>query len=159
MSRPHETKTGLYIFFAIIALAIVFFFAKGIKAPDSNLKDLQRGSAEIGENKLEIYLAKTPLEQAEGLSNFNTLGTDEGMLFIYDTPSKPAFWMKEMKFPIDIIWILDNKIVDITENVSTDNGELTKYYPNSDINRVLEVRAGYCQKNNVKRGDEIKTSF
>ena len=61
---------------------------------------------------IHVDLAITPDEQSKGLSIKNTLNDSDGMLFPFDTPGDYSFWMKDMKFPIDIIWIDSNyKIV------------------------------------------------
>src|ERR671921_2143509 len=75
-------------------------------------------SVQIKGLKINVSLAETPEQQAKGLSIKNTLNENEGMLFIFDTPKEYSFWMKDMKFPIDIIWISsDNKIVHIEKNL------------------------------------------
>src|SRR3990167_3839192 len=84
----------------------------------------------INNHKIYIEIADTSEKRAQGLSNRDSLPEDHGMLFIFDTYQKSAFWMKDMRFPIDIIWIRDDIIVDITKNVSILEGsELKHYFP------------------------------
>ncbi|MDQ4072853.1 MAG: DUF192 domain-containing protein [Thermoproteota archaeon] len=109
---------------------------------------------------LRIYvdLAITPQEQSKGLSVKNSLKENEGMLFVFDIPSKHSFWMKDMKFPIDIIWISQqNKIVHIERNLQPCILFLLckSYIPNSEALYVLEVVANFTDKNNINIGDTV----
>ncbi len=71
-----------------------------------------------------------------------------GMLFVYDSPKGVVFWMKNMHFPLDILWIgADCTLVDFSRNVpppapGTENSDLERYRPGADIQYVLEVNAG-----------------
>lgn len=91
---------------------------------------------------ITVMLAETQEEHARGLSGRMELDADMGMLFIFDRPDRYAFWMPDMHFPIDIIWIGDDwRIVDIAARVTPES------YPDSFIPRapaqyVLEVNAG-----------------
>jgi uncharacterized membrane protein (UPF0127 family) len=69
--------------------------------------------------------------------------------------------MKDMRFPIDIIWFKDHKVVYIESNVPAvlnagSNADYPVYKPNSDSNGVLEVKAGWARQFNLKMGDEIQ---
>lgn len=108
---------------------------------------------------INVTLAKTPDDLTKGLSIKNSLKEHEGMLFIFDTPKKSSFWMKDMKFPIDIIWIHPNTtIVHIEKNLQPCISFLicTSYSPNDLSQYVLEVNAHYTTKNNITVGDEVE---
>jgi uncharacterized membrane protein (UPF0127 family) len=70
--------------------------------------------------------------------------------------------MKDMNFPIDIIWIDNSQIIHITENASPEPGtldsELTLYKPPAPFDTVLEVNAGFTKENNISVGDNIDLS-
>jgi len=115
------------------------------------------GLIKINEATLKFELAESQVEKTQGLSNRNRLAKDEGMLFIYSEYSLHSFWMKGMLFPIDIIWLQDNLIIDITANVPIPTStNLIIYKPNKPVNKILEVNAGWVQTNNVKIGDSIE---
>lgn len=108
---------------------------------------------------INVTLAKTPDELAKGLSIKNSLKEHEGMLFILDAPKKSSFWMKDMKFPIDILWIHPNTtIVHIEKNLQPCISFLicASYSPNDLSLYVLEVNAHYTTKNNITVGDEVE---
>jgi len=87
---------------------------------------------------------------------YDDLNENQGMLFISPVKMKPGFWMKNMKFAIDIIWLNENKIVDLTANLLPPIGDdLRVYYPKEPVNKVLEVKAGFINRNNLKIGEEI----
>ncbi len=109
---------------------------------------------------LNLELANTDELRTLGLSYRESLPENTGMLFDFTNTgiTKPAFWMKGMKFNIDIIWILDKKIIGITKNVPASNlpdKELPTYPPPSEIGHVLEVNAGWSDKHNIAIGDQI----
>jgi uncharacterized membrane protein (UPF0127 family) len=96
------------------------------------------------------------------LSGKKTLDKNEGMLFDYKSnPQIVFFWMKDMRIPIDIIWISNYKIVKIDDNtpvspLGISDSNLTKYSSNVPIDYVLEVNGGFSEKNNIKVGDNVK---
>lgn len=100
-------------------------------------------------------VARTPSTRERGLSGKASLGHDEGMLFIFPTPGRHSFWMKDMNFPIDIVWIASNrKIVGVAEGVTPDSYPET-FIPPSNIQFVLEVPAGSAQEFGLKTGSSV----
>lgn len=97
-------------------------------------------------------IADTEEKRRMGLSVKDTLREDEGMLFVFKTPSKHSFWMKNMKFPIDIIWISEYHEVVHVEHVlePCEQGSFCpSYRPDKNALYVLETVAGFAQKYNV----------
>ena len=112
----------------------------------------------IAGQKIKVDLALTPAEQSQGLSGRVGLGNDEGMLFIFDTPGRYPFWMKDMNFPIDMIWLSeDMKVIYIKKDARPE------LYPETfgpredspDAKYVLEVVSGFSDKNNLNVGDSV----
>ena len=100
----------------------------------------------VGEQNLTVEIAKTARQQESGLSGRDSLKDDYGMLFVFDQPTIPSFWMKDMRFPIDIIWIgADGSIAGIEHDVQPDTYP-KKFSPASPIMRVLEVNAGWANR-------------
>jgi uncharacterized membrane protein (UPF0127 family) len=116
----------------------------------------------ISGNKLYIDVADTQDEREKGLSVKESLNDNEGMLFDFGAEDiYPAFWMKDMVFAIDIIWIDNGEVVGIEKNVpppTAENERLKMYYPPKTIDYVLEVKGGYCDRNGIKEGDLVDLS-
>lgn len=107
---------------------------------------------------IHVDLAITPDQQAKGLSIKNSLNDSEGMLFPFDKPGDYSFWMKDMKFPIDILWIdTSNKIVHIEKNLQPCIFFLLcpSYSPHSNSKYVLEINADLTTRNNITVGDSV----
>ena len=93
-----------------------------------------------------------PLDIEKGLGGKISLPANEGMLFVFSKPIEPAFWMKNMFFPIDIIWIDSTRtVVGITKKISPSTFPET-FYPPSPVKYVLEVNAGQAEANNIVEG-------
>ena len=113
--------------------------------------------AQVGDKKINLILAKSDKDRMKGLSGRNSLPEDQGMLFIFEKKGKYGFWRRDMKFPIDIIYIDDNTVVYLVENASVgaQAPNLTVYTPDTDVNRVLELNAGGAKKYGIKKGAKI----
>lgn len=115
-----------------------------------------KSHATLGGLELVLELAQTPKQWEVGLSNRSDLGPIDGMLFLFNHHHIPVFWMKNMQFPIDIIWISDGEVVEITPNVPiSTTDKLPTYSPRVPINMVLETRAGWATENNIQIGDQL----
>ena len=142
-----KTKNKLIlILLVIIILGITYF----------TFKKFNLGTLTINNQTIKLEIAKSQKEITKGLSGRKELKKDKGMLFIFPDYQIRNFWMKDMLFLIDIIWILDNKIIGIEKNVplSTDV-PLPIYQSPQAINYVLEVTAGFSDKNNIKINDPV----
>ena len=107
--------------------------------------------------ELRVYLAVTNDQQIKGLSVKDHLKENEGMLFVYQQPSRQGFWMKDMKFPIDIIWLDNNGTVVYIKNslqpcIMTFAFLCPTYTPDKDSLYVLETRSGFSKKHGIKIG-------
>ncbi|EKE06287.1 MAG: hypothetical protein ACD_19C00021G0019 [uncultured bacterium] len=113
----------------------------------------------IVNTEIKIEVAKSNEERSKGLSNRTKLDDNSGMVFIFPKDSKPVFWMKDTKIPLDLIWIDDNKIVGIDKNVQPEpsvlDNNLKKYPAPTPIDYVLEVNGEFSDKNNIKIGETI----
>ncbi len=90
-----------------------------------------------------------------GLSGREKLCNECGMLFVFEDANIYQFWMNDMKFDIDIIWIEDNIVVDISKHVSHKTPGLI-ILPSVVVNSVLEVNSGYSDEFGIKIGQKIQ---
>lgn len=130
-------------------------------------KSAQVGTTtDISVKGLNIHakVASTANQRKSGLSKIESIPFDEGMLFVFEQKGRYDFWMKDMKFPIDIIWMDENKkIVNISLDVKPQpmkpDKELTLYNSKYDVLYVLEINAGLTVANNLQVGDTVNFSF
>lgn len=124
----------------------------------------KREIVSIGGHTYTVDLAVTPQEQRRGLAGRTTLAQGEGMLFILPEEQRPAFWMKGMKIPIDIVWIDAHRaIVGIEHNVPVpEEGvattDLPTYSPLRPVRYVLELSAGTARAHELHIGDKVAGS-
>lgn len=146
----------------LLFLISVLFLAAGCNGPKPTSL-YSEGTVEFAGKKINVQIADEPDEQRLGLGGRESIGENEGMLFTYDRPEHTSFWMKGMQFPIDIIWIREGKVVDLTLSAQPEPGkrdyELKLYRPKTEIDAVLEVQAGWAIKNNVKIGDPVVIEY
>ncbi len=112
--------------------------------------------AEFGDVELTVEISKTADQIEKGLSGRARLGETSGMLFVFSPPEIPAFWMKDMRFDLDLIWIKDGVVVEITPQVKKEGmSPRTIYRPSIPVDMVLEVNAGFSEKYGINPGDRI----
>jgi uncharacterized membrane protein (UPF0127 family) len=132
-----------------------------------------------------VELATTVIQQAKGLSGRTGLGENDGMLFLFNRPAIQSFWMKDMNFPIDIIWIGSTPSMDSTGSPQASSGQaaltadgqtgkvlgfeqnaptpkpgaqlwqLPIYSSPDGVDTVLEVPAGTVAKNGITVGEPV----
>ncbi len=112
---------------------------------------------EIRNQTFTVEYAVTENEKRQGLSGRDKLPDNHGMIFVYRDKQQYSFWMKDMKFALDFIWIDDTKIVDITENVPPPlSGKPPETVsPKQPVNRILEVNAGTVERLGIQIGDTV----
>lgn len=119
-------------------------------------------SVQIGMNIISVDVSDTRQLRMIGLSQHEELDSGHGMLFVYPDAAERTYWMKGMQFPIDIIWIgADCNIGNLTENIpipdetSEIDGSYLIYESGKPAQFVLEMNAGYINKNKVFIGDSV----
>ena len=155
------TKKIFFLLF-VLFLIVLFSFLTMNEAENNGKNSLlgnknmpERGSVAVKNTRISVDIADTPEKRTLGLSGRPSLALDEGMFFIFDTPWRFSFWMKDMNFPIDIIWIdAEFKVADITKNAVP--ASFPKIFePRTPVLYVLETVAGWADKNGIKIGDKV----
>lgn len=109
--------------------------------------------------ELNADLAITITQRRNGLSVKEQLQPDEAMLFVFGSPNKQAFWMKGMKFPLDIFWLdTQGKVVHIEENLlpCSEDATCKPYSPDIYAMYVLETSAGFAESHGIKLGTQVQ---
>lgn len=115
----------------------------------------------LGNTQVTVEIADTAALREKGLSGRTSLEANRGMLFVFPTKGViPNFWMRNMLIPLDMIWISDSKVVQIDKNIAppkagTPDNQLSIYSPVAPVDYVLEVNAGFSDKNNIKVGAAV----
>lgn len=138
----------------ITVIFIAFFIGKNytVRSEDKILR--------IANRTIYLETAESDQKRTQGLSGRASLDKNRGLLFVFPNSQVYAFWMKDMNFPLDIIWLSENKVIDLTENVPAptdkDLTNLTLYQPREPVNEVIELNAGMVKELGIKIGDILK---
>lgn len=137
-----------FVFLAIIGGSIAYFSHQ--YSPEGNeIKELK-----ISGKAFHAEIVSDAAKLSLGLGERDSLCADCGMLFEFPKLSKRSFWMKDMKFPLDIIWINGREIIYVSKNIPADYpGTIS---PDAPVDRVLEINAGSADALGVKDGDKIE---
>jgi uncharacterized protein len=137
----------------VLKVAILIFFFSGMLF--FLTKNQKKVEIQVKDQYLEVWVSESEEERNKGLSNIDSIKNNEGMLFVFKEEIVPLFWMKDMNFPIDIIWINSEKeVVEITEEVYPETYPQT-FFPSVPIKYVLEVNSGWCSEKEIKKGDKL----
>lgn len=105
---------------------------------------------------LTVEIAHTEEQRRTGLMNRKSLGSNEGMLFVFEKSNYQSFWMKNTYIPLDIAFIDDEKtVINISKNVTPLNETLT-YRSSKPALYVIETNANWFEKNDIKAGDKLE---
>lgn len=158
MKWSFSQKGLLYAALAITLVGIFFVIVaprSHTPARETTMEQQHLSTLTAASTTIAVMLAETPEEHARGLSGREGLDADMGMLFIFDHSEQYGFWMPDMHFPIDIIWIGEDwRIVDIMPR-TTPESYPTVFKPRVPARYVLEVNAG----NTAAWGWDVGTQF
>jgi uncharacterized membrane protein (UPF0127 family) len=150
----------------LILLGLAFFISQTLvnQGPLKifNLTRQTKAKAIINHRTFTLIVAETDEEKRIGLSLRKSLPKDYGMLFQFEHEDFHPFWMRNMKFPIDILFIRNNKIVTIYRNVQppqSPSDVLILYRPAEPSDKVIEINANLSDEYGFKVGDEITLEF
>ncbi len=156
-------KRGILIILFIVAIILttIFMLIGKKEAVSEQQNPPPIPSLSINGHLINLEIADTVQKRTAGLSGRSSLPQDTGMLFIFDSPQKYQFWMYEMKFPLDFIWLDGNKVVQIDENVPApaENGPIAAISPKYAADKILEVNVGFIESTGIKAGDEVKINL
>lgn len=142
-------------FYAVVALILgVLAISFATRYLPQNVT--QHLSARLGGEVLVLEVADTDALRKQGLSGRDGLMSNEGMLFIFPSKGMYSFWMKDMRFPIDIVWLDDAyRIVDVRERVDPDSYP-TVFHPDVSTRYTVELSAGFFAKHGLSKGMSLE---
>lgn len=151
------------IIVVILLLLGIYITRIGI-APFTSIKSSEKSDAsvsgpsvQINDTIIPVEIAKGVVAVQKGLSGRPSLASGTGMFFIFKNPGIYPFWMPNMHFPIDIVWIAHGKVVGIEHSVSHEFNPLhpRTYVPPEPIAYVLEVNSGFAEAQGIHIGDAV----
>ena len=150
----------LFIFSGLLLISIKYFpFHCNSNFCTANFSsNLKTGTVKIGDKEIKVEIADTEALRERGLSGRRSLKEGTGMLFVFDTPEKYGFWMKDMKFSIDMLWFDEKSLIWMERAVSPETYPQV-LYPHSPAKYVLEVPAGFSAKENINMSDSFSVSY
>jgi len=158
MSEKHKKYKNLALFCLPFLILALFFVVE-------NLWILKKDFAIVDIKGYKIYaeVADSGPELARGLSGRAGLEQNHGMLFVMPADTAQIFWMKGMRFPIDILWVDNNRIVGWEKNVevpTTDDLDSLKLYHSPEgVDHVLELPAGDIERLRIRLNDPINFQY
>jgi uncharacterized membrane protein (UPF0127 family) len=144
--------------------ALVILFASGVPVPPAGGVEvnppLATGTLVIsGRVRVTVEVARSSVEQIRGLSGRPDLKPSHGMLFVYDRPQPVSIWMKDMRFPLDILWIRGGRIVKIEKRAPPLDPHGPERIYTATADQVLEVPAGFSDRERIHLGDTVRTTL
>lgn len=137
-----KSRQVLFVIVAGLVLAATFVLTE---QPETR-------TLRVDSRTFELELALSDKEHEQGLSGRRELPAGKGMLFVFQRENQQCFWMKDMNFPIDIIWTnAHHKIVFLQQNVTPDTYPRT-YCPGDPAAYVIELPAGSIAATGMRRG-------
>lgn len=151
-------KNYPYILLALFLCLGVYLGFRFFSVSESRIDISDKANSYLTINNLRIpvEVVDTPEKRTLGLSYRESLASDSGMLFVMPGRRVSSFWMKEMRFPLDIIWIDGDKIVNLSQDLPPGGPQPKNSYSSLyPVDQVLEVNAGFAEKNGIKVGDQV----
>lgn len=142
---------------ALLVIGFCYWLWQAKPTPEVTMPKV---SVTIGEKKFWLYTPSNDEERQRGLAAFDKIGANEGMIFRGLPEGKQTFWMKDMKFDIDILWVnKNNEVIHILYDASK-NSYPTKFEnpPTRPSSYVIELTAGASEKNGIAPGSIVKIS-
>lgn len=161
MKHHHITLVTIFITLTVVGMAAWYFLPFDL-FPDGDTSmyadNYKQAVMTHNDRCFQLDVADTTELRRQGLSGRESIESNEGMLFLYQLSGEYGFWMKDMNFPIDIIWLnQSDEIVTILSSVSPDSYPEI-FYPTDSARKVIEVSAGVAAELDLKEGDMLNVS-
>lgn len=149
------TKGRILYIAAIIVLLIPVALWRILTPFNSDSNAYRQTHIELGGVTVTADIADTEPVRQLGLSGREGLSEDKAMLFVFQDDGEHSFWMKDMLFPIDIIWLSSEKRVVYIAKNATPESFPSSFVPNVPSRYVIEVAAGFTDRHNISVGTQV----
>lgn len=145
------------ILFLIVFIVLSLFYVNYLESKSTgDLSSYNKVVWQVGGKNIDLEIANTPNERYLGLSGRSEICLDCGMLFNFPKKEEQSFVMRNMNFPLDIIFIADEKITKIYHNLEPEGSDPQKVYSSEGlVDYVVELRGGRSRELNIEEGDTI----
>ena len=153
------------VFWFLIFLGFLYFFNNQVKSLESasssfrdkifessEAKDYSKVFLKIGEKIIETELVFNQEAMYLGLSGRENLLPDKGMLFVFKNYGQQSFSMRNMNFPLDIVFLKDGKVMKVFSNLAPEGISPKNLYQYGPTDMVIELPANYFKDNNLQEG-------
>lgn len=158
-----------------LGAALFYYIQKGEISHILKLATRQKRATVVFDRvRFGVEVVQSPEDVRKGLSGRDSIpefglkpdgsAIEGGMLFVFEEKKRHSFWMKDMRFPIDILWLNDGRVVWIEKNASpeppgTPDAKFLIYTPPAEASSVLEIRSGMTVRFGINVGDEAEIVF
>ena len=163
MNKKKQGKTWIYLAILAGLILILYYILSDNKVPVINVPPENIAFRDDGDlyfidperndtlARIDIEIANNNESRARGLMDRDSLGSSQGMLFIYDQAMDLTYWMKNTRISLDIIFIGNDKVIKYIAShaIPYSKDPITGFYP---ARYVVEVNAGFCQQHDIKPG-------
>ncbi len=149
-------KLQVVVLFLVIPFGMLYFYADSKNITIREIFLPGTPIMHIGEIPLRVEIAETDAALEKGLSGRAKFPNVNGMLFIFNKPDYHGIWMKDMHFPIDVIWIDENlKVVGITKGITPESYPKT-FRPPVPVKYVVETDVNYADTFGIHEGHSVR---
>lgn len=167
MMFHHGLKCSLAVRLALISISVLFLLCGSFillmrnlerRPQDATIPTLRSQVVTVGQRDIRVEIAETFDAKTLGLSYRDSLPEDGGMLFIYSKPSAQMFWMHGMRFPLDIVFIRDRRVIQVASDVpspSSPDDAPAIVQSKEPADQVLEINAGKAKEWGIVEGSNV----
>jgi hypothetical protein len=153
-----KNKAVVGVIIALLFMISIFFALRSVSSLITNV-EVGKKTIMVGDDIFSVDISDSDKEKEKGLSGRNNLAENSGMIFVYDSPRIPVFWMKGMNFPIDIIWISNGKVIGAEMNIPIEKNvpeaKMKRYSPPGFVDMALELSAGTVSRLMISIGEDV----
>ena len=149
MSVQKDSYTWLFVTVAVVAVvAIIVTVIVGMAQ--------SKVTVQLGDGIFKAQVARTDSELKKGLSGVSEFSRDQVLLFIFPKDDVYGVWMKDMKIPIDIVWLnKDKKVIHLVSNATPESYPKT-FTPPKPARYIIELASGTIKTRAIKIGATAK---
>lgn len=143
-----------HAFCGLIGILAVIFIFIGISGCKNSFS---KNTIVINGQKIKVEIIKSGNKTKNGLEIKKALAANSGKLFLFQKKGDYAFNTKDLKFPIDLVFISGNQVIGVIKNLRLPDGNdyAPEYFPSEPIDKALSLKSGEAEKFGIKRGITI----